>query len=354
MKYSDVIKKSKCLSIFYLYYRKFSSRKISLKQREYKLELLNRSKTNIFNYKKLSRELKVDHVYPLFLENLYYGNENSIKKIITQKMGGIYLIEHGYYFGEYLPEYSFAYNGIVIITFSMRRVQHMESIIKKSDLKHPLNVVTIGPYINYADSIIDQVEMKKIKEDYGKILLVFPSHSIEGVIYKYNTQDFINEIEKVSKDFDSVFVCMYWKDIQDGRYVEYEKKGYKIVTAGHRNDTNFLGRLKDIIDLSDMTMSNTVGTHVGYCVARNKPHYLFNQFQEVEGEKADEEFKERKNLEYLRTRDEEVNEVIGAFSKLSYIITEEQKDVVEKYWGKNEVKYYTISKKGIKNDKKNL
>lgn len=309
---------------------------------------------SIFEYKELSQDYKLYSGY-LYKENSFYGNFRAFNNALRNNKIPFFLIEHGYYFGNYVPGYTFFFDNIEIVTFSNQRLRHIGNALNNSELNiEKINVITIGPYINYADSVIDQSDMKKIKADCGKILLVFPSHSIEGVIYKYNTQDFINEIEKVSKDFDSVFVCMYWKDIQDGRYVEYEKKGYKIVTAGHRNDPNFLGRLKDIIDLSDMTMSNTVGTHVGYCVARNKPHYLFNQFQEVEGEKADEEFKERKNLEYLRTRDEEVNEVIGAFSKLSYIITEEQKYVVEKYWGKNEVKYYTISKKGIKNDKKNL
>lgn len=318
-------------------------------------EIKKRKVCSIFNYKLISQELSSIELIPLYAENNYYGNKKALKNTSICNFKNKYLIEHGYYFGNHVPNYTFSINNTNVITYGEVRLKHLkERFFSASTNAKKIQITLIGPYINYADSIIGQAEKKKIKEDYGKIFLVFPSHSIEGVIYKYNTQDFINEIEKVSKDCDTVFVCMYWKDIQDGRYVEYENKGYKIVTAGHRNDTNFLGRLKDIIDLSDMTMSNTVGTHVGYCVARNKPHYLFNQFQEVEGDKADEEFNERKNQEYLRTRDEEVNEVIGAFSILSYIITEEQKNVVEKYWGKNEVKYYTISKKGIKNDKKNL
>jgi hypothetical protein len=284
--------------------------------------------------------------------NSLYGNSKAIKKAIsyTQNKPLKALIEHGYYFGNFVPPNTFNLKA-PIVTYSETRLQHLKTQFRAvSKRQISFEVITIGPYINYADSILNDNEKSRIKQDYGRIFLVFPSHSIEHVTYKYNIGDFLKKIEEVSRDFDSVFVCMYWKDIQDERYLEYKKRGYKIVTAGHRNDQNFLGRLKDIIDLSDMTMSNTVGTHVGYCVARNKPHYLFNQFQEVEGDRAEEEFKERKNQAYIKTRDEELGEVIAAFSNLSYTITNKQKRVVEKYWGKNEVKYHTISKNVIHND----
>lgn len=309
-----------------------------------KKSINHRRNLNIFDFKELSKNF-IGYSNDLYHENSYYGNNLAIRNALRCDSTYKLLIEHGYYFGSYVPKYTFGIKNINIVTYGYSRYKHLERhfLSTESNAKETL-VTTIGPYINYADSILNKDVKEKIKEEFGKILLVFPSHSIEGVIYKYDIQDFLNEIKKISKDYDSVFVCMYWKDIQDGRYTEYENKGYKIVTAGHRNDPDFLGRLKDIIDLSDMTISNTVGTHVGYCVARNKPHYLFNQFQEVEGNKVEKQFKERNSENYIRKRDEEVNEVIDAFSNISYIITEEQKRVVEKYWGKNEVKNYILSK----------
>jgi len=345
------IKKNKYLSYLYLELKIFLIKTLNSNTKRFYKEINNRRGSSIFDYYTLAEDLPKKNNISYFDENSYYGNDIFITKIVSKKKRLIYYIEHGYFFGGYVVEYPLYYNDVSIITYSVRRLKHIKN--KFAELLNAgdrINVITIGPYINYADSVLDKNEKLKIKGEHRKVLLVFPSHSIEGVIYKYDTQDFINEIEKVSKDFDSVFVCMYWKDIQDNRHVEYENKGYKIVTAGHRNDPNFLGRLKDIIDLSDMTMSNTVGTHIGYCLARNKPHYYFDQFQKIEGKKVDEEFKERNNQEYIRTRDEEVKEVTEAFSNISYIITDEQKRVVEKYWGKNKVEYHTVEKKESHND----
>lgn len=314
-------------------------------------ETNRRKKISVFNYEDLATTMPGYHK-EFRKSNVLYGINFSVKNALHYNPNKPLrlLIEHGYYFGNYVPVNSFNLH-VPIVTYSRNRMEHIKvAFTKVKTGTKCLEIITIGPYINYAQSILDARERKRIKEDYRKILLVFPSHSIEGVTYKYNKEDFINEIEKVSKDFDSVFVCMYWKDIQEKRYVEYEDRGYKIVTAGHINDPNFLGRLKDIIDLSDMTMSNTVGTHIGYCVARNKPHYLFNQHQKVEGNRVNEEFKDRKSQAYLYSRDKEVNEVIDAFSKKSYKITEKQRRVVETYWGKNEVTYHVINGREPHND----
>ncbi|MFC4409987.1 hypothetical protein ACFOZY_05980 [Chungangia koreensis] len=309
----------------------------------FKKEVKNRAKIEIFSFKELSSDLRLYSNF-FYKENSLYGNDKAVDNALKGKLKHSDYIEHGYYFGNHVQIGTYNIDSN-IITYSYQRVKHLENKFKESNAnKENRKVVTIGPYINYSVGLMKIKNKEEIKEKYGKILLVFPSHSIEGVSYKYNTEDFIKEIEKISLDFDNVFVCMYWKDIQDQRYLEYEKKDFKVVTAGHRNDPNFLGRLKDIIDLSDMTISNTVGTHIGYCVARNKPHYLFNQFQKLEGERVEEEFKERKNQNYVKIRDEEIEEVIDAFSNLSYIITEKQRLVVEKYWGKNEVKYHIITK----------
>jgi hypothetical protein len=310
---------------------------------QFKKEVKNRAKIEIFNFKELSSDLRLYSNY-IYNENSLYGNYKAVGNALKGKLKLSDYIEHGYYFGNHVQSGTYNINSNVI-TYSYQRVKYLENKFKESNAHEEIRkVVTIGPYINYSIGLMKTKNKEEIKEQYGRILLVFPSHSIEGVSYKYNKGDFIRKIEKISFDFDNVFVCMYWKDIRDQRYLEYEKKGFKIVTAGHRNDPNFLGRLKDIIDLSDMTISNTVGTHVGYCVARNKPHYIFNQFQKLEGDRVEEEFKDRKNQDYVKTRDDEIGEVIEAFSNLSYIITEKQRLVVEKYWGKNEVKYHIITK----------
>lgn len=343
----DFIKKKYCLYKFSYMLLSLIKKLNVFRYMLYRYESRKRLNTSIFDIDMLSKEM-ILYSESVDIGNSFYGHKFVLKKALKKRYK-YYHMEHGLYIGSYVPMFSLKINDFPIITFSQTRLNHIKKALQKNNCQRQKTIITIGPYINYANSILTEGDKKLIKEKYGKILLVFPSHSIEGVIYKYNIHDFINQIEKKARYFDSVFICMYWKDIQDNRYLEYEKKGYQIVTAGHRNDPNFLGRLKDIIDLSNMSMSNTVGTHIGYCIARNKPHYLFNQFQEVTGDKVENEFKERQNDDYIKTHNAEITEIVVAFSKLSYTITDEQKQIVEKYWGKNEMKEYTINKKSSHN-----
>lgn len=167
-------------------------------------------------------------------------------------------------------------------------------------------------------------------------------HSLEGVVYDYDNYEFITEINRLSTSFDSVLICMYWVDIQEGRHKIYEKEGFVIVTAGHRNDSNFLRRLRDIILISSMTMSNRPGTHIGYCIALGKSHYLFNQEYKLYGKNVKNEFFERNSSSYLTSVANEKNEIIEAFSTYNENITSKQLEIAEKYWGKHEIKTYNI------------
>ena len=110
----------------------------------------------------------------------------------------------------------------------------------------------------------------------GRTLLVFPSHGIIGVTATFNNDEFIEEIERVRKDFDTVLISLYWTVVLNPDLVaSYEALGYKIVTSGHRFDLNFLSRQRSFIELADYTMSNNLGTHVGYCIHLNNI-YLFD------------------------------------------------------------------------------
>ena len=83
--------------------------------------------------------------------------------------------------------------------------------------------------------------------------------------------------------FDTVIVNMYYLDENKNGFGDlYNKAGFKVTTAGHQLDINFLNRLKTIILLSDYTCSNSIGTHTGYCVYLGKPHLVINPVQTLE------------------------------------------------------------------------
>lgn len=287
-----------------------------------------------FKFKKLSVNFPIFTIRnePGIIGNKCYGNLMTIKHAIGKDFDKNCLIEHGLYFGEYVIENECKIKSLsTIYTFGEYRVKALfNSGIK--ELNH-INIVPIGPYIQYAKNFNNALKRKKIKEKYGSILLIFPYHSSPEIETDYDIQTFIKEINRVKRvgGYNSVFVSMFWLDIKKNKYQRYQNEGFKIVCSGVRNDPYFLSRLKDLIELSDMTMSNDLGTHIGYCISLGKPHYLF--CQEIEIKHINEKFLEHSD----DTRENKIKKERQLFSKLfsssDPVITEEQRQVVNYYWG---------------------
>lgn len=292
-----------------------------------------RKSYSIFNFNKLIEDIPF---YPdeYLIDNNLYGIGYSLKRYMELETPLDAYIEHGLFFGSLVKKNSIENHSKRIITLSNIRNKHIRRVAPNID------VITLGPYIHYADELIDNLTFINLKNEFGKILLVFPSHSTKDIKAQYAGNKFINEIEKISESFDSVFICLYYLDARNVELVNsYKEKGFYIVTAGHYYDKYFLSRLKSLILLSDYTMSNKVGTHVGYCVLLNRPHYIFDQPTNYEkiGINADKEIDQRNNNDKTTSKLEQ-SEVVHAFSQFSDDITSTQKDIVDKYWGMNSIK----------------
>lgn len=82
-----------------------------------------------------------------------------------------------------------------------------------------------------------------------------------------------------------------------------------------------------MIELSDMTMSNDLGTHIGYIVALNGSHYMFKQ--KVELNLEHEDAKIVTDLHNIQSDiDKGRNEIQQVFNKYRQKITEEQRNVL--------------------------
>jgi hypothetical protein len=287
---------------------------------------------SIFDYKQLIADIPYAPA-EIVIDNNLYGIAHILKEYIgvdTRKSLDAY-IEHGVFFGSLVRDDQKIWPVSQNITYGDQRVMHLEnSKIDKS-------IIPIGPYIHYASSLLDDKQLMNQKAKLGRTLLVFPSHSDKSVESQFDIQLFIRKIEEVKKDFDTVLVSLYWLDAQKEDVIFlYESKGYRIVTSGHRFDINFMNRQKTLIMLSDYTMSNNAGTHVGYCVYLNKPHYIFKQdVKDIAwNDSKQKQFDAvRKTDELINSCSDEMNEVIDAFSLYQNEITKHQLEVVDKYWG---------------------
>lgn len=135
-----------------------------------------------------------------------------------------------------------------------------------------LPVFSVGPYVHYAKSFYTEDEIKAVKEKYGRIITAFLPHSIEYVERDYDAEKFIDDvIEKYGSQADSLWLCVYWTDINKPVIQYARDKGMHIVSAGIRPDTCFIRRLKSIMEVSYATVVSEYGTNVTYSIYLGKP-----------------------------------------------------------------------------------
>ena len=301
--------------------------------RYFRKQVTQRCYLNLFDYESIAAPLPY---YPIesVIENNYYGLGRTLAKYARLSSPTNSYIEHGIFFGPNVVPWEQDWKVSNIIVPSFVREQHLrEKGIKK-------NIIVVGPYIHYAKSLLTDLEYEQTKKTLGKVLLVFPTHSIMNVSVEY----VISFLESVRSNYDTILVCLYWLDALNTSTVEmYRKHGFRIVTAGNRFDPHFLERLKAIIFLADDTISNDVGTHVGYCVHLNKSHYIFTQPVSYRAKDVTEEIRLQNSYNKagkdVEMYENEVAEVKAAFSSFTpQTISELQYQVVDKYWGRREIK----------------
>ena len=295
-------------------------------------QIKERQSTDIFDLPKLSAPLPY-HPQFYFDDCNYYGILFQLLKYCKINVNNAALplheiyLEHGIVIGS-LVRADLVSLAKKTLTYSDYRAQ----FILEQTGKAP---ILIGPYIHYAEGILSPEALSSLKKRLGRVLLVFPSHSIGAVAAEYDKNQFCMEIEKRKAGYDTVLVCMYWKDAQNGDHAYYQKMGYKLTTAGHRDDLYFLSRLKSIILLADMVISNSTGTQIGYSLFLNKPNYLFKQQVSLvsKSKSGDNLLKNHYQPEVTSTKNRDNQLLYDTFNNFEEIITPEQYDLANYMWG---------------------
>lgn len=206
-------------------------------------------------------------------ESTYYGHMMLLDRFanrIYQDSERLLLpcIEHGITWYERPPE---AF-GIECIHNYVFQGKYKERIVHN---RKPLTpVYCIGPYINYAKTIYSDKDMSQRNNQNGKTALVFPFHCYEKSTAEYDTRKFVEALLSAVKNYDTILVSAYWNDVDDPIYEMFESEGAVIVSSGFRGDYNFMDRQRTLIELSDATYGNGLGTHIGYSLFLNRPHYM--------------------------------------------------------------------------------
>ncbi len=300
-------------------------------------ECNRRKGLSIFEYQALAQSLPYAARHITKGMNLY-GFSHILSqyagiKNVNSRLG----IEHGLYFSKS------GKSDANIITFSDYREKFLLTAHSKA--------IKIGPYIHYAPPLLNKLEQSALKKKLGKVLLIFPTHSIDALTSTYDVEKFINFIEEKRVQFDTVVVCLFWKDIQLGKDAPYKKMGYSIATAGHMYDIYFMSRLKTIIELSDTVIANDLGTNLGYCVYMQKPFCLFSQTVERQAGLSQKDF--NKEINQRTTKEwQDVDAIRNEFTSLcqnfNIPISEELQQKTSYIFGFNHIKDKKSLKKLLK------
>ncbi|MEW5976527.1 MAG: FkbM family methyltransferase [Acidobacteriota bacterium] len=256
--------------------------------------------------------------------NDFYGHATIIKKYC-----GVPLdyqikaaIEHGMYLPGRVWSTDLASSLPSVFTISSARFP----TLREHSRKH---LFALGPILAYASHDLSAQQLVEESNRLGKCLLVFPAHSTHHVDTDFDIHRYCAALEQMGKGFDVIRVCLYWKDILRGLAQPYLQHGFQCVTAGHMFDPLFLPRLKRFIELSSVTTSNQVGTHIGYCIWMKKPHFLtpFNLRRSANDSRMLAECIDPANAPQALT------EISAAFVEPQGEITPKQKSLVARYWG---------------------
>lgn len=209
------------------------------------------------------------------------------------------------------------------VTFGNFRYQ----IIKKySDIP----VFCVGPYIHYADPFYDEERTKEERERNGRTFLFFPAHSTNNSELSIEIENYRNYLKQKQKQYDTILVNVFWWNVNDPLVDALISDGYRIVSAGFRDDVKFMSRLKTIIQLADQVAGDSVGTHVGYCVDCGVPF----SYEPLGTENRALLKKETQDLDFCSLQ---TNRIAEAFYQ-SECITEMQRELCDYYWGLNKIK----------------
>lgn len=172
--------------------------------------------------------------------------------------------------------------------------------------KRQIPVFAVGPYIQYAKPFYDERKAASYKQKHGKILLVFPAHSTDLSSISFDEGSYIDLVKGYAKNFDTVCICSFWWNINDSLIQKFESEGFKIVSAGFRDDISFLSRLRTILETADLVIGNNIGTHIGYCHCLGVPFEL----ADIKSHEETSSPKEMLNTDIRKKRFDEIKQAL--------------------------------------------
>lgn len=281
-------------------------------------KILWRLKYSKDDYKKLVQ------YQPISPSGFYYGHEYWLKKYSGFKDRIFAHVEHGVYFGDRrkivrsnIEEWQLG----SIISFGESRLK----ILK--ELYPDYYIDFIGPRIHYAET--DQEYYKELYDQIdhtGRVLTLYPAHSLATDKSCYDSSLFLQQADTLAEKIGAktIMISLHPSDYLHHLDLEFQNKNL-IFVGGGPDSFRFLPRLRAIFELSDLTFSNALGTHVGYSIYMGTPHVM--------------NLESNHNLDSDTLFEQEQSTFASVFNgDKPLIISDEQKSLCDYYFGYSHIK----------------
>jgi len=116
-----------------------------------------------------------------------------------------------------------------------------------------------------------------------KNLLLFPLHTWEIEAIKVYS-DYIRRIEKISKNFKDISVCLFWVEHQNKKIKDvFKRTGWRVITLGpiDRNP-NFLEKFRNLVNKFNYISSNIFSSAVFYSLYMKKKVFIYGGLPSLE------------------------------------------------------------------------
>ncbi len=259
----------------------------------------------------------------IFEPNCYYGSDFILKKYtgMPSKQPLKIVLPHGIELsGSYLSQAE---------KNALLPVIHYYSPHRKFVAENKMRFVAMA---GAAPFVYLQALLEGHPKPQRKGTIFFPLHSTHHVTSKMDFIAIANHLLQWDDEYKPITICIYWRDYNLGHHKEFQKKGFRIVSAGHMYDPHFLFRIHHLCSMHKYAASNEVGSHLFYSVKTGCSYFHLNH---LEGAKIPLNKKAQKDISHSKA---ERTKLASVFSDPRKQMTQKQLNLVDSYLGVKNVK----------------
>lgn len=150
---------------------------------------------------------------------------------------------------------------------------------RKSQMDYLINNLSLSPEQVFCTGGLFPMyrRLKGIeKSEKAKGILICPFHSTQGATIITDYKKLIDKLNDLPERFKPINICMYWKDIMLGYHQLFLDNGFKVYTAGHFNDPDFVDNFYEILRHHNYSASNSETTNTSiYSLEMGIPAFIY-------------------------------------------------------------------------------